>query len=121
MNHFMDHPAPALPSPWLTTWFSPRRTIRRIVDAEAPPGWWPVIALALLGQVFALMQFDTYSQPETEMPLALVPLMLAALVGVFWSIVTQVIMLAEVQRFSILRAIASMVILLIPALLLGLL
>ena len=196
MENFASHPDPAFPSPWLTTWFSPRRTIRRIVEAEAPPSWWPVIALALLGQVFGLMQFDpdetvnvsqsampvvlgalqtvfgvlvgpfllafvggwlggeadpgeirqaiawgylpfavaglcwiplalayrgTLSQPEPEIPLALVPLVLAAMVGVSWSIVTQVIMLAEVQRFSIFRAIASMVVLLIPAFLLGLL
>jgi hypothetical protein len=38
---------------------------------------------------------------------------------VVWTVVLEVIMIAEVQRFAIWRAIVSIVILLIPLLLLG--
>ena len=38
-----------------------------------------------------------------------------------WSFVTQVITLAEVQRFSVLRALASLLILAVPLLILGML
>lgn len=44
--------------------------------------------------------------------------MLAVMVGAMWSVVTQILALAEVQRFSGWRAIASMVILLVPMLVL---
>jgi hypothetical protein len=184
------------PSPWRTIWFSPRKTIRRIVDAQEPPSWWPVVALAALGQASAALAFDPdgslsisrsfmpvvigvaqtifgvlvgpfllafvgswfggeadpseirqavawgyvpmavaglcwiplalwyqgrISAPETEIPLAVVPLKLAVLVGGLWSIVTQIITLAEVQRFSILKAIASIAVVMIPVVLLGML
>lgn len=100
------------------------------LGGEADPGEirqaiaWGYLPFAVAGLCWiplALAYRGTLSQPEPEVPLALVPLVLAAMVGVSWSIVTQVIMLAEVQRFSIFRAIASMVVLLIPAFLLGLL
>ena len=60
-----------------------------------------------------------YRDRSSDMPVTLLPLVLAALIGALWSLVTQVAMLAEVQQFSILRAIASIVIVLIPTLLLG--
>jgi hypothetical protein len=184
------------PSPWVSIWFSPRRTIRRIVDSDAPPNWWPVIGLVLLVNIFAVLEFDppgavnlsrsfmpvaigaaqtifavlvgpfllafvgswlggeadpseirqaiawgyapvavaglcyipipliygrTLTEVDTEIPLLVVILTMVFAVGAFWSVVTQVITLAEVQRFSIVRAIASMLILVIPTLLLGLL
>ena len=188
-------PAPP-PNPWRTIWFSPRRTIRRIVDADVRPSWWPVIALALVGQAFAALEFDASggvaldrsampmaigvlqtifgvlvgpfllafvggwlggeadpseirqsvawgyvplavtgvcwipvafsvggngAEGNAEVPTVLVPLMVAIMVGVAWSVVLQVITLAEVQRFSILRAIASILSLLIPVASLGIL
>jgi hypothetical protein len=84
----MDHPDPAVPSPWLTTWFSPRRTIRRIIEAEAPPSWWPVIALAVLGQVIALTEFNpdhSVNVSNSAMPVALGALqtIFSVLVGPF--------------------------------------
>lgn len=187
--------APAA-SPWLTIWFQPRRTMRHIVDAEAPPRWWPVVALAVLVQSASLLQFDfdggvnvgasvmpvaigalqlvfgvligpfllafiggwfggeadpgeirhavawsympysvatlaalpvafaysgSLADPASEVPLALLPLLLLPLAGACWSLVTQVVTLAEVQRFSVLRALASLLVLAIPAVLLRLL
>ena len=183
-------------SPWRTLWFSPRQTIRRIVDAEVKPAWWPVVALAAIGQAIAALMFEPdgslslsqsfmpvtigmaqtffgvlvgpfllafvggwlggdadpsdirhsiawgyaplavaalgwgpavlwyggrMSDPEADIPLVLLPLILIVVVGAIWSVVTQIIMLAEVQKFSVLRAIASFCILMIPVLLLGLL
>ena len=166
------------------------------MDAEVRPAWWPVTALAIIGQAVAALVFEPdgtlsmsgsfmpvtigmaqtvfgvfigpfllafvggwlggdadpsdirqaiawgfapfavgglcwipvellyrgrVSAPETEISLLMLPLMLAVNVGAYWSVVTQVIMLAEVQKFSIWRAIASMGILFVPLLLLGLL
>jgi len=183
-------------SPWRTIWFSPRRTIRRIVDAEVRPTWWPVVALSALGQAVAALAFDpdgslslsnsfmpvtigiaqaifgvlvgpfllafvggwlggdadpadirqavvwgnvpfavaavgwiplalwfkgSLSNPDAEIPLAVVPVMLALGIAAEWSVVTQIVALAEVQRFSVWRAIASVLILMIPMLLLGML
>lgn len=51
--------APPPLSPWLSIWFSPRRTIRRIVDSEERPNWWPVIALVVFGQLFVDARFDS--------------------------------------------------------------
>jgi len=179
--------APRPPSPWISIWFSPRRTIRRIVDAEVPPSFWPVVMLYLLGEAVAALKFDAAGAVDwngSSMPLGIsvvgvglrvqvapgflaligrwfggeakageiqqafawgfipaavaglilaltvliygdiervstIPVLilgLIALVVYLWSYVTQVITLAEVQRFTILRAIASMVILVAPAL-----
>ena len=55
---------------------------------------------------------------RTEFTIPLGVLLSVGLVCSFWTFVTQVLTLAEVQRFSILSAIASMAILTIPALLL---
>ena len=160
------------------------------MEAEVRPAWWPVVALAILGESAAALEFDAdgtlslsrsfmpvalgsagtifgvligpfilafvggwlggnadpaeirqavawsyapfavgglgwmpvailYRDRSSDMPVTLLPLVLAALIGALWSLVTQVAMLAEVQQFSILRAIASIVIVLIPTLLLG--
>lgn len=56
--------------------------------------------------------------PETALQWLAIPFALASLALTLWSGVLHVITLAEVQRFSILRAIASVVILLIPLILL---
>jgi hypothetical protein len=187
-------------APWGTVWFSPRMTIRRIVDSEARPSWVPVVALAAMTQALGSLQRDpadlTFSVSWSTMPVilgvlqlvfgvlvgpfllafaggwlggqadpeeirpavawSLVPFALAGLLwipillayggpmspaiqpqdvfqwlgllfalvifaAVWWSLVLEVIMLAEVQRFSILRALASVIILMIPLLLMGLL
>src|SRR5215203_1526674 len=50
--------AVSAPSPWRTLWFSPRLTMRRIADNEIASTWWPVIALASLGQAAAMLAFD---------------------------------------------------------------
>ncbi len=188
--------APPVPSPWLTIWLSPRRTIRRVIDGEAGATWWPVVALSALGQAIGALAFDpdgslavsrsfmpvtigiaqtifgvvvgpfllafvggwlggdadpsdirhaivwgnvpfavaavgwiplalwfrgSLSDPNADIPLALVPFMLALGVAALWSVVTQILALAEVQRFSVWRAIASVLILMIPVFLLGLL
>ena len=182
-------------SPWVSIWFSPRRTIRRVLDSEAPPAWWPVIALAVVGQMIGALSFDPtggvnvsasfmpvvlgavqivfgvligpfllaftgswfggeadpseirqavawgyvpiaiaglgwipvvliyggeLAKPDPQIPLPVAIVGLAVVIGALWSVVTQVIALSEVQRFSIARAIASMLILLIPLLLLRL-
>ena len=180
-------------SPWRTTWFSPRATIRRIVDTEMPPSWWPAVALAsivaasmslgfdadgsvsasrsfmpvclailqTIGPVLvgpyiyafvgerlggqadpseirpavawalvplavlglcwipvALMHGDA-TDPSIEVPLHIGLLMFIVSVGFIWSLVAQVIMLAEVHRFAVWRAIATMAIIMVPFLLLG--
>jgi hypothetical protein len=186
--------APPHPSPWVSIWFSPRRTIRGIVDSEAAPAWWPVVALTILGTAVFDLQFDSAGAlnpsasfmpvvigaaqivfgvlvgpfllafvgswfggegdpsdirqglawgylPQAAASLCWIPIavtsgnalagdaadvpwlvVIASLIvsaGALWSLVTQVITLAEAQRFSILRAVASLVILLIPVMLLG--
>jgi len=190
--------APALPNPWRTIWFSPRRTIRAIIDREDRPSFVGVIALAAVHQVLASLQIEpddgTFSASRSAMPIAMgviqlvfgilvgpfllafvggwlggegdpadirqgvawsyvphaigglflipvliayggppsmegpattvqwlaVPFALASLALTVWSGVLHVITLAEVNRFSILRAIACVVILLIPLMLLAL-
>jgi hypothetical protein len=84
-------------------------------------GYAPFAVAGLCWIPLALWYRGSISAPEAEIPLAVVPLMLVVVVGAIWSAVAQIIMLAEVQRFSIIRAIASIVILMIPVLLLGLL
>jgi hypothetical protein len=46
------------PTPWRTMWFSPRVTIRRLVEAEVRPSWAPVVALAALSSALLNMQLD---------------------------------------------------------------
>ena len=59
---------------------------------------------------------------EATVPLGLAALaFLALMVSGLWSFVTQVITLAEVQRFSILRALACLLILAVPLVVLGML
>ena len=194
------------PRPWRTIWFSPRRTIRALVDADVRPSWVPVVALAVLHQVLAsilgVMAPDgTISSARATMPAIIggLQVIFGVLVGPFilaftggwfggdadpdeirqsvawsyapvavatifpvlifalntslpresiaagevtasgigvalillgsivvyfavlvWAVVLQVATLAEVQRFSILRAIGSLLILFIPLLLLSL-
>lgn len=192
-------PPPPAPqrSPWRTIWFSPRRTIRRIVDSDARPSWVPVVALAALTQGFMSLQLDpndgTLSLSRSAMPVMIgvlqlvfgvlvgpfllafvgswfggdadpteirqavawsyvpvavaavcvippllfggpagpddtpqTPLQWIALVSVLaiglaslWAFVLEVITLAEVQRFSIIRALACIAILFMPVLLIG--
>jgi hypothetical protein len=42
---------PAELNPWRTIWFSPRVTVRYLIDAEEPPGWVPVFALGTIGSL----------------------------------------------------------------------
>ena len=79
--------------------------------AVAAVGWIPL----------ALWFKGSLSNPDAEIPLAVVPVMLALGIAAVWSVVTQIVALAEVQRFSVWRAIASVLILMIPMLLLGML
>lgn len=79
--------------------------------AVAAVGWIPL----------ALWFKGSLSDPTAQIPLVVVPFMFALGGGALWSVVTQILALAEVQQFSVWRAIASVVILLIPMLLLGLL
>jgi hypothetical protein len=46
------------PSPWWTMWFSPRRTVRRILDSEVRPNWVTVIVLATVGLAIASLKAD---------------------------------------------------------------
>lgn len=198
----MDADTPLVASslnPWRTIWFSPRRTIRRIVDAEVRPSWVPVIALAALHQAILSLEIDpaegTLSLARSAVPVtvSVLQLIFGVLVGPFllafvggwlggeadpaeirqsaawshlplavstacwipivavygwntlgqnfapdaahqwlilvvgllmfaamvWTIVLQIVTLAEVQRFSIVRALASIIILVVPVLLLG--
>ena len=46
------------PSPWRTMWFSPRLTVRRILDNEVRPSWVAVVALATVGLAFRSLQLD---------------------------------------------------------------
>ena len=67
----------ASPSPWLSIWFSPRQTIRRIVDSDAPPKWWPVIALVMFGELFVDAQFD--SEGALDLSRSFTPVIVGAL------------------------------------------
>jgi hypothetical protein len=42
-----DPPRAAVPTPWRTIWFSPRITIRRLIEADVRSSWVPVIVLAV--------------------------------------------------------------------------
>jgi hypothetical protein len=53
-----DAPELTAPNPWRTMWFSPRWTIRRIVDAEVRPSWVPVVALAILNGAIRSLQLE---------------------------------------------------------------
>jgi hypothetical protein len=81
----------------------------------------PFAVAAVCWIPLALWYRTGVSDPNGEIPLALALLELALAVGAIWSVVTQILALAEVQKFSVWRAIASVVILLIPTFLLGLL
>ena len=60
-----DPPRPTVPSPWRTIWFSPRITIRQLIDADVRPSWVPVIVLAL--PALMLDYLDTFwSKPSHE-------------------------------------------------------
>jgi hypothetical protein len=193
------------PRPWRTIWFSPRRTVRALVEAETRPSWVPVVALAALHQgasgvlgnpapdgtisissaampaVLGVLQvifgvlvgpfilaftggwFGGDADPDeirqsvawSYAPFAIATIVLLPMIvlsdsvpqgdladaelmasqmigalillGAFliylaalaWTLVLQVVTLAEVQRFSIPRAIGSLVILLVPLLLLS--
>ena len=199
-------------NPWRTIWFSPRRTIRSIVSAEARPSWVPVIALMAVVTAFTSVQLEpdtgSVSVSRSFVPVAVgvlqlvfgvlvgpfllaivggwlggdadpgdirqgvawsyvpavtggliwlvvmlslfgvsaldtealeqamdglvqtdsLPLWQAALVGVVsllivvgvaWTFVLHIAMLAELQRFNIWRALACVLILLVPFLLIG--
>jgi hypothetical protein len=68
-------------APWRTIWFSPRRTMRRIVDSDARPNWVAVVALAAPAQAVAALQRDpadlTFSVSWSTMPVILGGLQLA--------------------------------------------
>jgi len=185
-------------SPWRTIWFSPRITIRRLLDAENRPSWIPVVALTAISSALTAIQLDpegTISVPGSTMPVIIgvlqlvfgvligpfllaftggwlggeadpadirqavawsyvptavssvlwIPVLLAfgyrafgtdvspesglewlgmaalllMTVAYFWSVPLLVATLAEVQRFSFVKAIVSLVILTIPVLLIG--
>jgi hypothetical protein len=53
-----DPPRAALPSPWRTIWFSPRITIRQLIEADVRPSWVPVLVLAL--PALLLEYIDTF-------------------------------------------------------------
>ena len=82
---------------------------------------WSYVPLAIGGLCTITVVFASLRGPLGTTALLLVPFVLAAVVGVIWSTVAQVITLAEVQRFSILRSIACVLIVAIPVLLLRLL
>ena len=42
---------PAALNPWRTIWFSPRVTVRYLIDTEDPPGWVPVFVLGTIGSL----------------------------------------------------------------------
>jgi Yip1 domain len=185
-------------SPWVTMWFAPRVTVRRLVEMEEKPSWIPVVALAGLHHslqwlqtnhkvlasdgvtavFFALLfggaalvysvligpfllafvggwlggagdaddirqavawsyvptavacamwipviiaygwrTFSADLTPKSAAQVLALPPLLLISVAVFWTIAIQVGAVAEAQRFSILRSIASIVILSLPILL----
>ena len=182
------------PSPWRTIWFSPRQTIRRLIDGVVQTSWVPVVALAAVTQAFTasldgdsgrllsasdavmpgviaaaqlvfgivvgpfvlafvgrwfggdadpadLRQAIAWSYaPLAAVTIVWVPVLLAraantattegvgvgvvvatvaTVIAYVWSLPLLVIGVAEAQRFSIARAIGSILILAIPALLLS--
>ena len=90
-------------------------------DTRSSGATCPLPLLLSAGLPLALWFRGSLSDPNADIPLALVPFMLALGVAALWSVVTQILALAEVQRFSVWRAIASVLILMIPVFLLGLL
>lgn len=76
------------PSPWRTMWFSPRVTMRRLVDADVRPSWTPVVALAALSSALLNMQLDdtgALSASRSVMPVVIgvLQLLFGVLVGPF--------------------------------------
>ena len=85
---------------------------------------WGYVPFAVAGLCWIPVAFSGRghgAEGTAEVALMLVLLMLAVILGAAWSVVLQVITLAEVQRFSIVRAIANILILLIPMAILGIL
>lgn len=86
---------------------------------------WSYVPYVVGAVVWAPLMFLYPTPPdgtEATVPLGLAALaFLALMASGLWSFVTQVITLAEVQRFSVLRALASLLILAVPLLILGML
>ena len=62
------------PNPWRTMWFSPRVTIRRILDSEVRPSWTTVVVLATVGLALPSLQLDetgALSASRSMMPVLL--------------------------------------------------
>ncbi len=82
-------PTSATVNPWLTIWFSPRRTVRAIVDADVRPSLVPVIALVGLIYALSSLQLDpsdrTLSISRSMFPLVIgvLQLIFGILVGPF--------------------------------------
>jgi len=76
-------------NPWRTMWFSPRVTIRRVLDAEARSSWVPVVALAAVSSAFGSLQLDpdttALSASRSAMPMIIgvLQLIFGVLVGPF--------------------------------------
>lgn len=188
-------------TPWVTMWFMPRVTVRRLIDAEEKPSWIPVVTLAGIHQslqwlqthhgftsgsdavtalVFALLfggaalvysvligpfllafvggwlggtgdaddirqavawsyvptgaatalwipvlaaygwrAFSADLAPRSPAQWIVLPVLLAISAAAIWTLLLQIGGLAEAQRFSIVRAVLSILILSVPLLLLG--
>jgi Yip1 domain len=62
------------PRPWRTIWFSPRVTIRSVLETAERPTWIPVVALAVASSVISASQADesgAFSVSRSVMPMIL--------------------------------------------------
>jgi hypothetical protein len=80
--------AAAPPNPWRTMWFSPRVTMRRLLEAETRPSWIPVVALAAVSSALSSMQLDeagALSASRSAMPVIIgsLQVIFGVLVGPF--------------------------------------
>jgi hypothetical protein len=85
---------------------------------------WSYLPLGLTGLLqipLLLLVGGGAEEPSTGAALASLPLLIGVFAGVVWSVVLQIVTLAEVQRFSILKSIAVFLLFLVPLLLLRLL
>lgn len=78
-------PAP-LPNPWRSMWFSPRDTIRRLLQAETRPSWVPVVVVAAVGTALGALQLDdhgalSFSRSSAPVVIGVMQLVFAVLVG----------------------------------------
>ncbi len=93
------------------------------VDIRQSVAWsnvpYAIAGLAWIPVLIAYRGLPSAAGTQNALQWLATPFAVAPFLGGLWTLVLQVITLAEVQRFSIVRALASMIILLIPALLLG--